>query len=138
MHYGWPITMDFLFDYAEKHDLIQYEQSLDVGDDPDDNDYENPKIITTVDRYASAREALRHNAVLAGGRVQARKVKIATVVNEKAPVIVSLFTNYTLKHAKADDFKKSLCEKLQLKGEPRWYLDDYIWEWRAEYPDCLI
>ena len=140
MHYGWPVDMGFLFSYAEQHGLLRYYQRLVLDDDRDeDSDHEKEtKVINTLNRYGSSSQAFRHIVELVGGWSMLRHVVLVTVRQRQNPMLVSLFTNYTLMNAPTDEFKRALCEKLQLTGEPRWYLDREDARWQTEVPDRVF
>lgn len=122
MHYGWPADVDFFFNYALQHRLIRYLQKFV----PDDENGE--KMIDVIDRHASASDALEHIVESIGGSSSPRHIELeSVVVQSHNPIIVSLFTNYTIPHAPTQEFKKLLCERLGFTGEPKWYLDGLDW-----------
>lgn len=134
MHYGWPADTNFLFKYAEQHDLIQYCQDYVTEVDDD----QNMRKIDIVDEHDSACDALRHIVERIGGPSPPRGVGLEPVVQRHDSIIVSLFTNYTLPYAPTHEFKRLLCEQLGFTGEPKWYLDCLNWHWQTEIPECLM
>lgn len=142
MHYGWPIKMNFLINYAEQHGLLRYFQKLvpDENEDLDeDSDEEKEtKVINIVNSYGSAIQALDHIVELVGGSTMPLHVELRSVCQRHSPMVVSLFTNYTLTSAPTDEFKSALCEQLQLTGEPRWYLGRIDGLWQTEIPECML
>lgn len=133
MHYGWLVNADMLFNYAEKHGLLDYSEQYVNEDDEDDLE-----TIDVVDRDGTTYRGLYHIVRSIGGSSPPLHVELMCVYNRPNPMMVSLFTNYTLTSAPTDEFTKKLCEKLQLTGEPRWYLDSLDCCWRTRVPDRML
>lgn len=142
MHYGWSVDMEFLIKYAKQHGLLRYYQKLVPDEnedlDEDSDDEKETKVINIVNRYGSASQALCHIVALVGGSSMPLHVGPEVVCQRHGSMIVSLFTNYTLTSAPTDEFKRTLREKLQLTGEPRWYLDCSDAVWQTEVPECMF
>lgn len=132
MHYGWPADVDFLFNYAQQHDLIRYRKRFVAGDENG-----KKKKIDVVDRDASASDALEHIVESIGGPSSPLHIELEPVLQEQNGMIVSLFTNYTIQHAPTQEFKRQLCEQLGFTGEPKWYLDCFDWHWQNGIPECM-
>lgn len=142
MHYGWPVNMKLLIKYAEQHGLLRYFQELvpdeneDVDEDSDDE--KETKVINVVNSYGSASQALDRIVELVGGSSMPLHVELRSVCQRHAPMVVSLFTNYTLTSAPTDEFNIALCKKLQLTGELKWYLGRNDGFWQTEIPECML
>lgn len=121
MHYGWPIEskLDYLAEYAAKHDLTVYNTDFtNVSDDDFDDDFDfddESQYVKTINEFDSAAAGLWHIVKAFGGNPD--RVIIGPTTQLGNMIVLSIYTNCTLRHAPTEAFTKALCEELNLTEE---------------------
>lgn len=125
MHYGWYIDIEELCNYARKHNLTQHRLQENLYDEDG-----NPISEEEEDDIGSANEALRDLVKHMGEAESPGEVKITG--GAQFYTLVSLFTNYTPNQVPTSAFKWALQRTLQLREEPKWWIDGHVWCWKSE------
>lgn len=139
MHYGWPLSesnIEILVHYATQHGVASYFTMFDE-ESTEFDDEGLPPLIQTVDERLSAAFALYSIVDSINDTPVPRTVSLRRYATAEDAPIVSMCTNYTLREAPTEEFKKILCAKLQISGEPQWYLDAQDWQWRPRMPESM-
>ncbi|OBZ69299.1 hypothetical protein A0H81_10926 [Grifola frondosa] len=136
LHYGWPVRIDFLMEYAQQHGLEVIHPD-DFADDPDVFEDEADRLEyeaergDSIDMLATMQTALehiagRHGLQFPGGALQV----ISSVLKAyEDMMIVSLYTNFTLYNVPPEDVIETLGLALGVDERPKWYLDVARWHW---------
>lgn len=139
MHYGWPLSesnIEFLVHFATQHGVARYFTMFDE-ESTEFDDEGLPPLIQIVDERRSAAFAIYSIVDSINDTPVPRTVSLRRYATAEDAPIVSMCTNYTLREAPTEEFKKILCAKLQISGEPQWYLDAQDWQWRPRMPESM-
>ncbi|OBZ69226.1 hypothetical protein A0H81_10938 [Grifola frondosa] len=137
LHYGWPVRVDFLMEYAQQHGL-EVIYPGDFADDPDIFEDEADRLENEaehgdpIDMLATMRAALQHIVGCHGLQFPENALRVSSTILEAYDdmMIVSLYTNFTLYNVPPDDVIETLGRALGVIEQPKWYLDIARWHWK--------